>query len=69
MVINIDIKEGELVFTCINTIDNLETQNTDLEKGKSGIGLRNAKKRLALIYPDRHTLEIDKQEKEYIVKL
>lgn len=67
--IDMDVKEEELVFTCINTIDNLEAQNTDLEKGKSGIGLRNAKKRLTLMYPDRHTLEINKHEKEYIVKL
>lgn len=67
--IDMDIQEEELVFTCINTIDNLEAQNTDLEKGKSGIGLRNAKKRLTLMYPDRHTLEINKHEKEYIVKL
>ncbi len=67
--IDMGIKEEELVFICINTIDNLEAQNTDLEKGKSGIGLRNAKKRLTLMYPDRHTLEINKHEKEYIVKL
>ncbi|NJM25879.1 MAG: histidine kinase [Bacteroidia bacterium] len=34
-----------------------------------GIGLQNVRRRLALLYPDRHTLQIDKNEGAFEVKL
>ena len=39
----------------------------NLEKGKSGIGLVNAKKRLALIYPETHNLSIKKDNDFFLV--
>lgn len=58
-----------LHFSCENTIDETETQKHELEKGKSGIGLQNAKKRLSLLYADKHQLHIEKKANVYAVNL
>lgn len=36
---------------------------------RTGIGIENTKKRLQALYPDKHMLKIDKNEKLYIVEL
>lgn len=56
----VSIKEENniLTFSCDNTVDAHDPNDENLEKGKSGIGLQNAKKRLALMYPEKHTLTI-----------
>ncbi|MFC5412597.1 sensor histidine kinase [Larkinella bovis] len=41
----------------------------DPEKDRAGIGLENVKKRLELIYPERHTLAIQASEQDYFVAL
>ncbi len=41
----------------------------DPEEGCSGVGLANVKKRLELIYPNRHTLDIQQSDKDYFVSL
>ena len=52
----------------------MDVLHENLEKGKNGIGLQNVKKRLALMYPDQHTLTIEKKEgiftivKKYLIK-
>ena len=40
-----------------------------VERGQEGIGLANLKKRLALIYPNKHQLEITQSEDKYTVSL
>lgn len=69
--VSVKIKEhnNELFFSCENTIDNDETEHHNLEKGKSGIGLQNAKKRLSLLYADKHQLKIEKKTTTYVVNL
>ena len=69
--VQVKIKEndGALHFTCKNTMDILSTENHNLEKGKSGIGLVNAKKRLELLYTDKHQLNIKKTDDFYAVNL
>ncbi|MEO0898568.1 MAG: histidine kinase [Bacteroidota bacterium] len=53
--INIDMEEdGWLRFFCANSYDK-ESNTDNLDKG---IGLANVKKRLELLYPDTHNLEI-----------
>lgn len=56
---------GELTFSCLN---NYEANETTLESNK-GIGLENVRKRLALLYPGRHTLVISNTDTEFSVLL
>ena len=44
-----------------------EDEERQLQEG--GIGLRNAQRRLALLYPDQHDLIIKELEQRYIVNL
>lgn len=69
--VSIKIKEnnGDLNFICTNTVDSSSATNHNLEKGKSGIGLKNAKKRLELLYPETHNLKIEKKKNLYSVML
>jgi len=50
--INLTINDDWLNFTVFNS------KTTDEEKSPTGIGIENAKRRLQLIYPTRHSLEI-----------
>lgn len=52
-------------FTIRNGIPNLPS----LPKPDSGIGLKNLKRRLELLYPDSHTLEIEKGKEAFFVRL
>ena len=65
----LQLSENTLTFSCKNTVDPLAKKHVDMEKGKSGIGLQNAKKRMALLYPERHTLNIEKTKSTYAVQL
>ncbi len=67
--IAISITENELEFLCENSYEEAGIKENNLEKGKSGIGLINAKKRLHLIYPDRHKLSIKKEKSNFLVTL
>lgn len=64
--IDIQIKEvrGKLKLHCTNTFDNGTAKN-----GVGGIGLTNVKRRLSLVYPDAHTLTIDKNNSKFMVDL
>ena len=57
--------EGTLEFTCKNSYQ--PQSNTD--NLSHGIGLENVKKRLELLYPNTHQLNIDKSENLYEVHL
>lgn len=65
----IEVVESNLNFTCKNSYDTSKLKEENLEKGKSGIGLVNAKKRLELIYPDVYDLSIKKQDVFFEVAL
>jgi len=65
----IDIKlsydNGSLSFMIFNTKDSL----TNRPEHSSGLGIANAKRRLELLYPNRHSLKIDETESDYTVFL
>ncbi|QTD39084.1 histidine kinase [Polaribacter batillariae] len=68
--VKIVVNSNEIYFSCTNTVEVFQIESSyQLEKGKSGIGLQNAKKRLALLYPNKHQLRIEKTESLYCVTL
>jgi LytS/YehU family sensor histidine kinase len=56
----------KIIFECSNSIVNT---GDELLKSDSGIGLENVKKRLALLYPDRHKLQVLETDTTYQVML
>ena len=62
-------ENDRLSFTCINSTDTLEIKTAILEKEGSGIGLSNIKKRLELLYPNKHALSTTTHKNKYIVTL
>lgn len=65
--VNLWVKGDQLKFM----IENSLPEEVDLEmnpKVQSGVGLKNVKKRLELLYPNQYTLEI-KREETYLVNL
>lgn len=64
--IELAIKDTFIHFKIQNTIPKKITEEDDKP---GGIGLVNLRKRLELIYPNRHKLEIDSNEQLYMVDL
>ncbi|MDD4646063.1 MAG: sensor histidine kinase, partial [Bacteroidales bacterium] len=60
------VEESKLIFHCENS---LNRQSAEGPKVDSGIGLDNVTKRLQLLYPNRHELQIDSDENRFIVNL
>lgn len=50
-------------------IENSKPEKPDIIRQHGGIGLENVKKRLMLLYPDTHTLNIEDKKNTYIVHL
>jgi len=64
--ISIKLKGSDCTYTVENSKVNTVSPVSD---GKSGIGLQNVKRRLALSYPDRHVLNIEDLPDRYRVQL
>ena len=64
--VKIAVKENELIFTSQNPIAN-KRDNSLEEPG--GIGLTNVQKRLQLLYPNQHQLQVNKNEHLFTVEL
>jgi hypothetical protein len=63
--IQIDIESNKLKLYVKNSINKLQ----DMENGISQLGIENTKKRLELMYPGDHTLNIIDSRNEYVVSL
>ncbi|WP_448699514.1 sensor histidine kinase [Mucilaginibacter sp. AW1-3] len=65
----IDIKlrfnDGNLYFKIFNTKDSFINGSN----GASGLGIANTKRRLELLYPEKHSLKINESEDDYTVEL
>jgi two-component system LytT family sensor kinase len=64
--IAIVIADQKLIFTCANP---KYSAIKKMEEEKSGIGLENVKRRLDLLYPGKHHLQIGDDDGKYFVKL
>lgn len=66
--IKLSINENALQFSCYNSKDDQMTESPRAQN-TSGIGLANARKRLELLYPLRHTLGIQNEASSFRVFL
>lgn len=65
--IHISCKKNLCTFVCENTFK--ESNQPDSIESNGGIGIKNVSTRLALLYPNKHQLEIKKEKNLFIVKL
>lgn len=63
----IDIRTGRKELEMV--VKNNKVRVDFSEESRSGLGIKNARKRLALVYPGKHSLNIEEKGKEYIVSL
>jgi len=66
IVIRMDIKPRFLHFEIRNFFDS--SRAPDIKRSE-GVGLKNVRRRLELLYPDKHDLEIIKKDDTFIVRL
>jgi two-component system LytT family sensor kinase len=62
--IEADRVNGEFIFCVTNT-----TEFTSVKQVAGGIGLKNVKRRLQLLYPGKHSLEVKEKEDEFKIEL
>ncbi|WP_111707699.1 sensor histidine kinase [Lutibacter citreus] len=67
--IHIKKENGKLNFKCSNSSELTSIRDKELEKGKNGIGLNNAIKRLKIMYPEKHKLNIYNNTNKFTVEL
>lgn len=65
IIIDLKIENHLLFFEVKNSLPTKQS----IHKESQGIGIENVRKRLELMYPDRHELTIHRSEKEFYVKL
>ncbi len=66
--ISIRMDASDLIFECRNSIV-VKSENDVFSKKDSGVGLQNVKRRLAILYPDKHSLAITEEQNTYEVIL
>jgi len=66
IVITLDIEADRMVFIVENFI---KKNNTSVMEESGGFGLQNIKRRLDLLYPEKHELKIVKSEEKFKVNL
>ena len=67
--ITLTLDATTLYFKVHNSRHPRPAESADPERAQSGVGLDNVRKRLQLIYPGRHTLDIQQSEQDYFVSL
>jgi sensor histidine kinase YesM len=67
MKVSLALEQGKLYFECANSKS--PAVEEERIKNSSGIGLKNVKRRLDLLYPQKYRLDISEAENEFKVKL
>ncbi|MDO9254663.1 MAG: histidine kinase [Bacteroidales bacterium] len=66
IIINLNLESEKLIFT----VENYTKANSHIPNEESGgFGLENIKRRLGLLYPDKHELKINKSEEKFKIEL
>ncbi len=66
--LSLHISEGQLVFRVKNSLS-MNQQNSALKEEQKGIGLKNIRERLGLLYKNKHTLQIEESATLFEVHL
>jgi LytS/YehU family sensor histidine kinase len=66
IIIHLNIKPDKLIFTVEN---NIKAINQTPPEESGGFGLENIKRRLGLLYPDKHELTLNKSEDKFKIEL
>ncbi|WP_350292936.1 sensor histidine kinase [uncultured Croceitalea sp.] len=67
--INIQLKNNLFTFSCKNPFSKKAIEEIDVDWKESGIGIKNTKERLQLLYPQKHSLKIEEAESVFEVAL
>jgi len=67
--IKLIVRQSKLTFICQNSVEKDEIVNETKENKSTGIGLVNLQRRLSLLYPNKHQLDLDLQSKSYTAEL
>jgi LytS/YehU family sensor histidine kinase len=65
IIISLSVVNDKLYFIVKNRFED----SKEIKDKSSGIGLSNVKRRLELLYPDKHVLKMEKQEDWFIIDL
>jgi LytS/YehU family sensor histidine kinase len=65
----IDVQPGSLSFDLRNSKPVYTDNSLALNEYTGGIGVQNVKRRLEILYPQRHSLQIDEQPGSFHVSL
>jgi LytS/YehU family sensor histidine kinase len=65
---DLTLKDSVLTFIVVNTVSKTKSVGVELIK-QSGVGLKNVQRRLNLIYPHDHNLNIEYSDEKFIVTL
>jgi two-component system, LytTR family, sensor kinase len=66
IIIHLNLEPDKLIFTVENYI---KTSNQSAVEESGGFGLQNIKRRLGLLYPDKHELTINSNDNKYKIEL
>ncbi len=67
--IRMELKNKTFKFSCINPFNTKAVDEIDVDWKESGVGIKNTKERLALLYPQTHTLTINEEDAVFTTKL
>ena len=67
--IKVTLRDNLFTFHCDNPFLEKNKEEIDANWKKSGIGIENTKRRLQMMYPDKHEITIDSDENKFEVDL
>ena len=67
--IKIELKNKTFMLSCSNPFDTKAVDKIDVDWKESGVGIKNTKERLALLYPKKHTLVINEEDGVFKLRL